>query len=136
MVDMTSALRTQHYDQPAMDKAHQRFTAILGALPLASSAAAPALLDSLYQEAVEHFDQEERFMQVIDYEDYAGHRQQHQYFLTLLSDYQAAIRSEQAPDMQQIHSALCQWQDDHQQAWDEPLATVLNYGASWTPTKE
>ncbi|MBB1486251.1 bacteriohemerythrin [Oceanospirillum sediminis] len=133
MTDMTSALRIQHYDQPAMDKAHHRFTAILGALPLASETAIPELLNNLRKEAQEHFNQEERFMQMTDYENYEGHRQQHETFLELLENYQKALDYDDSPDIRQVHRALCQWQDEHQQRWDDPLANFLNYSASWRP---
>ncbi|MBB1486482.1 bacteriohemerythrin [Oceanospirillum sediminis] len=133
MTDMMSALRNQHYDQPAMDKAHHRFIALLGALPLATENAIPELLNSLRQQACEHFDQEERFMQMTDYNHYQNHSGQHQAFLNLLEDYQAALESKACPDIQEIHGALCQWQHEHQQLWDDPLATFLNYAASWRP---
>jgi len=130
MSDLIADLRTQHYDQPAMDKAHHRFTALLGALPLATKQAIPALLGSLRREVIDHFDQEERFMQMTDYELYEAHREQHQMFLKQLDEYQSAMASEGA-DIQKIHWSLCQWQHEHEKSWDEPLAYFLKYSASW-----
>ncbi|WP_028301047.1 bacteriohemerythrin [Oceanospirillum beijerinckii] len=132
MSDLIADLRTQHYDQPAMDKAHHRFTALLGALPLATKQAIPALLASLRREVIDHFDQEERFMQMTGYERYDAHREQHQLFLKQLDEYQNVLESDGA-DIQKVHWSLCQWQHDHEKIWDEPLASFLNYNASWHP---
>lgn len=131
MTDMTATLRLQHYNLPAMDRAHQHFTALLGALPMVSSTALPCLLNSLILNAREHFDQEERFMLVTDYPDYEAHRQEHQAILEKLEDFHQTIQKQTPLDALFVHRQMCLWKDEHQQVWDNPLAQYLQRTNSW-----
>lgn len=131
MPDITPTLRLQHYDLPAMDKAHHLFTALLGALPLVSTTALPCLLNNLTMNAREHFDQEERFMLATQYSGYDAHRSQHQQLLSLLTHYQQQLELGMELDPLDIHVQLCSWQDEHQQRWDDPLAQHLRHANCW-----
>ncbi|GAB2586953.1 bacteriohemerythrin [Nitrincola alkalisediminis] len=136
MTDMTATLRLQHYNLPAMDRAHHHFMALLGTLPMVSKTALPCLLNSLILNAREHFDQEERFMQVTGYPGYESHRQQHQALLKILDDYHQELQHQTPLDALTLHSQLCLWQDEHQQGWDGPLADYLRFTQNWQPREQ
>lgn len=131
MPDITPTLRLQHYDLPAMDKAHHRFTALLGALPLVSGSALPCLLGNLLRNVREHFDQEERFMLATDYKGYDAHRDQHQNLVATLNRCQQQLELGLGVDPLDLHALLCGWQDEHQQSWDDPLAHHLRHATCW-----
>ncbi|SFX61181.1 bacteriohemerythrin [Marinospirillum alkaliphilum] len=136
MRDITPTLRLQHYDLPAMDKAHHRFTALLGALPLVSHQALPCLLGNLIRTVREHCDQEERFMLATDYKDYGHHRAQHQQLLSTLEHHQHQLELGMELDPLDIHTLLCSWQDEHQQRWDDPLASHLRHATCWKTSQQ
>ena len=136
MTEMTTTLRLQHYNLPAMDRAHHHFTALLGALPMVSETALPCLLNSLILNVREHFDQEERFMLVTGYPGYESHRRQHQALLKMLDEYHQQLQHQAGPDALTLHSQLCLWQDEHQQSWDDPLAHYLRHAHSWHPHEQ
>lgn len=131
MPDITPTLRLQHYDLPAMDKAHHLFTALLGALPLVSQSALPCLLNNLLINVRDHFDQEERFMLATDFSGYEAHRSQHQQLVALLTHYQHQLELGVQLDPLELHVQLCSWQDEHQQSWDDPLANHLRQAKRW-----
>lgn len=131
MRDITPTLRLQHYDLPAMDKAHHLFTALLGALPLVSTSALPCLLNNLVMNLRDHFDQEERFMLATQFKGYDQHCAQHQQLLATLNHYQHQLELGIAVDPLDVHSLLCSWQDEHQQSWDDPLAHHLRHASCW-----
>ncbi len=131
MSDLTSSLRLQHYDQPAMDRAHHRMTALLGAFPRASEEALRNLLHQLMQTASDHFDQEERFMLATDYDDYETHRAEHQHFISMLTRFKQEIELGKTPNKLSLYEQLCSWQDEHQQSWDDPLAQHLRHTTCW-----
>ncbi|MFN3881863.1 MAG: bacteriohemerythrin [Nitrincola lacisaponensis] len=136
MTDMTMTLRLQHYNLPAMDRAHHHFTALLGALPMVSATALPCLLNNLILSAREHFDQEERFMLVSGFPDYALHRQEHQAFLQQLEACRQQLQHPAGMDADTLYNQLCLWQDEHQQSWDGPLAQYLRHAHSWHPHEQ
>ncbi|SFC12599.1 Hemerythrin [Marinospirillum celere] len=136
MPDITPTLRLQHYDLPAMDRAHHLFTALLGALPLVSKSALPCLLNNLLINVRDHFDQEERFMLATSFHAYDAHRSQHQQLISLLTHYQHQLELGENLDPLELHMQLCSWQDEHQQSWDDPLAQHLRQANRWQGTKQ
>jgi len=131
MPDITPTLRLHHYELPAMDKAHHLFTALLGALPLASRTALPCLLNNLLTNVRKHFDQEERFMLATGYAGYEDHRQGHQQLVSMLTHFQHQLDIGEDLDPLDLHMQLCSWQDEHQQSWDAPLAQHLRHASCW-----
>ncbi|MBC7191601.1 hemerythrin family protein [Marinobacter sp.] len=134
MPDITPTFRLTHYEMPAMDKAHHLFTALLGALPLASRNALPCLLNNLLATVHKHFDQEERFMMATQYGSYGNHRHQHQQLVSLLTHFQHQLDLGEDLDPLDLHMQLCSWQDEHQQSWDAPLAQHLRRNNCWKPS--
>ncbi len=130
-----SGCRSSHYqsmsDRAAMDHAHHKFTALLGALPLISQTAFPCLLNSLVMEAQDHFEQEERFMMATRYERHDAHKAQHQLLLDKLTGFQKALEQGKRVEPFEVQMVICEWQDQHQHNWDYPLADFLRQRASW-----
>ncbi|WP_417598934.1 hypothetical protein [Oceanospirillum sp.] len=129
--EIAPGMRLQYYEHAAMDRAHHKFTALLGALPLVDKAAFSCLLEQIYQEAKEHFEQEERFMLTTEFDQYKAHKAQHDALLLLLDDQRNSLNAGHQPDAVGLQLKLCYWQDKHQQDWDYPLADFLRCRASW-----
>lgn len=129
--EIAPGMRLQYYEHAAMDRAHHKFTALLGALPLVDERAFGNLLEQIYQEAKEHFEQEERFMLTTEFDQYAGHKAQHDALLAMLNTHRTNLKAGEKPDAVELQLEICRWQDQHQQDWDYPLADFLRCRASW-----
>lgn len=129
--EIAPGMRLQYYEHAAMDRAHHKFTALLGALPLVDASAFGRLLEQIYQEAREHFAQEERFMLTTEFDQYEGHKAEHEALLAILDTQRQALAKGEAVDAVALQLQICRWQDQHQQAWDYPLADFLRCRASW-----
>lgn len=129
--EIAPGMRLQYYEHAAMDRAHHKFTALLGALPLVDERAFGNLLEKIYQEAKEHFEQEERFMLTTEFDQYAGHKAQHDALLDVLNTHRANLKAGKQPNAVELQLEICRWQDQHQQDWDYPLADFLRCRASW-----
>lgn len=133
--EIAPGMRLQYYEHAAMDRAHHKFTALLGALPLVDDAAFAHLLEQIFQEAKAHFEQEERFMRTTEFDQYAGHKAQHDALLEVLEEYREDLKAGQTPNAVELQLAICRWQDQHQQDWDYPLADFLRCRTSWVNTQ-
>ena len=129
--EVAPGMRLQYYEHAAMDRAKHKFTALLGALPLVDEGAFGKLLEQIYREANAHFEQEERFMLTTGFNQYTGHKAQHDALLAVLDQYRENLKAGNKPDAITLQLEICRWQDKHQQAWDYPLADFLRCRASW-----
>jgi len=121
----------KYFEHAAMDRAHHKFTALLGALPLLKKEAFGPVLEQIFQEAKEHFAQEERFMQTTAFDQYAAHKLEHDTLLAELESCKASIAAGESVSAVDLQLKMCAWQDNHQQKWDYPLADFLRCRASW-----
>ncbi len=133
--EIAPGMRLQYYEHAAMDRAHHKFTALLGALPLVDASAFANLLEQIYQEAKEYFEQEERFMQATEFDQYADHKAQHDALLAVLNGHRECLKNGEQPNAIELQLEICRWQDQHQQDWDYPLADFLRCRASWMQGK-
>ena len=124
--------------QPRMDHTHREFVDLLGAVEQALAGDVPALrqhFDTFVRHTVEHFAQEDRWMQQIGFAPANCHSFQHQHVLQVLRTVQAqlqaagdeaAVAQHQAQDqVAALVPELAQWFPIHAQSMDAALAQTM-----------
>jgi hemerythrin-like metal-binding protein len=122
----TESLRV---NQPRMDRTHQEFVELLaqvqGLLPQGDTDAANAAFERLLQHTVDHFAQEDRWMQATGFSPDNCHSRQHAMVLQAMRDVLRLAREGQPQPLGLIAGELAQWFPMHAQMMDAGLAAHM-----------
>ena len=118
-------------DHPQMDATHEEFVALLAATDAALTGPKPELLrcfEALCDHTIEHFAQEERWMEATGFAADNCHAGQHQQVLGIMLECAQRAADPQAPDFEPLEAAvgeLASWFPRHAQMMDAGLAEHL-----------
>ncbi|WP_311223441.1 MULTISPECIES: hemerythrin domain-containing protein [unclassified Acidovorax] len=113
-------------DLPLMDTTHQEFVELLAAVQAADDAALLPAWHALVHHTVEHFGQEDRWMQSTRFASSNCHSMQHRVILQVLGE--GTERAEKHGELQVLRgmaSELAVWFPQHTQSMDAALALHL-----------
>ena len=125
----TDSLALQH---PQMDATHEEFVALLAATDTALAGPEAALLarfQTLVDHTVEHFAQEERWMEATGFAPENCHAFQHQAVLGVMQECAKRAADADEPDFEPLRVAvgeLAAWFPQHAQMMDAALAQHLH----------
>jgi len=128
---MTALLWTETLalQQPRMDTTHREFVALLSELEAAlpgSIEGIDASLARLVEHTVEHFAQEERWMQTLGFSAQNCHAFQHAHVLQVLREVLRLQREEgDLETVRQLVAELAKWFPTHAQTMDAGLALTM-----------
>lgn len=127
-LNWTNALALQH---PQMDATHEEFVALLAAAEAALAGPDAALLarfQALVDHTVDHFAQEERWMEAAGFAPENCHALQHQSVLGVMQECALRAGAADEPDVEPLRVAvgeLAVWFPQHAQMMDAALAQHL-----------
>ena len=106
----------------SMDSAHREFIQLLDRLNAVSMDGLPSLFAMLVEHTAQHFEQENRLMEVSAFPMLAIHREEHEYVLNILRE---TLRNVEAGDVTSGHvlaGEMLAWFEQHAASMDLALA--------------
>lgn len=106
-----------------MDATHREFVTLFNALAQARAEAMPAALDAFITHVVAHFDQENRWMEAVDFP--TCHRAEHERVLNVLRDVRRRAERGDTFLVRRLIAELPGWFASHARGMDAALASHL-----------
>ena len=120
-------------DLPLMDDTHREFIDLLNQVAEASEADLPGVMDAFIRHTEEHFAQEERWMQSLEFPPLGCHRNEHEGVLQIAREVRTRVANGEHRFGRVLAEAVAEWFGNHAASMDTVLSLYMK-DKGYTPT--